>query len=139
MLSASFRVVPGSAGAGHIEGLATLTNTSAATCTTSGYMGMQLLGTGDTPLPTHVVRAPGSEPVITLAPGQSASALGRLSPDVPGPGDSPSGTCQPVAHATEITPPNDIHFLVALGPDMPVCSRGTIVLGPLAPGSTGGA
>jgi hypothetical protein len=137
-LKGSFLIVPGSAGAGHVDARAVLTNISAAPCTTFGYVGLQLLGASDTPLPTHVVRAPGSEPHITLAPGGSASALARFSPDIPGPGDSQSGACQPVAQGTEITPPNDTHFVVAPGLMSSVCSQGTIDLNPLQAGATAG-
>jgi hypothetical protein len=115
-----------------------LTNTSASSCTTFGYVGLLLLGASDTPLPTHVVRVPGSQGAITLAPGASASAVTRFSPDIPGPGDSQSGTCQPVAQGTEITPPNDTHFVIAPGLDSSVCSLGTIDLNPLVAGATAG-
>ena len=83
VLSGSFLIIPGSAGAGHIEARVVLTNTSAAACTTFGYVGLLLLGASDTPLPTHVVRVPGSAPTITLGPGASASAVTRFSPDIP--------------------------------------------------------
>jgi hypothetical protein len=137
-LKGSFLVIPGSAGAGHVEARVVLTNISSAPCTTFGYVGMQLLGASDTPLPTHVVRSPGSEPAITLAPGGSASATARFSPDIPGPGDAPSGACQPVAQGTEITPPNDTHFVVAPGLMSSVCSQGTIDLNPLQAGANAG-
>ena len=138
LLKGSFLIIPGSSGAGHVEARVVLTNVSSRTCTTFGYVGMQLLGASDTPLPTHVVRSPGPEPHLTLGPGSAASALARFSPDIPGPGDATSGACQPVAQGTEITPPDDTHFLVASGLNSSVCSRGTIDLNPLVAGANVG-
>lgn len=112
-----------------------LTNSSHVACRTFGYVGMQLLDANGTPVPTNVVRQPGSVATIVLAPGESASAITQFSPDIPGQGDSTGATCQPTAQSTEITPPNDTRFFVAQGPAQPVCERGTIDLRPLQAGA----
>jgi hypothetical protein len=134
-LGGSFALVPGSAGAGQIYGLVVLTNTSQTPCTTFGYVGMLLRGSGGVALPTDVVRGPGTEPLITLTPGASASAVAHFSPDVPGPGDSQTGSCQPVATTTEITPPNDTNHIIVAGPNSSVCEQGTMQLQPLRAGT----
>lgn len=137
-LKGSFSVIPGSAAAGHVEARVVLTNSSSATCRTFGYVGMQLLDSGGVPLPTDVVRQPGTTQTVTLNPGQSTSAVAQFSPDIPGQGDSTTGNCQPVAQSTRITPPNDTRFFVVQGPGQSVCERGTIDLRPLQPGATAG-
>jgi hypothetical protein len=121
-----------------LEARVVLTNTSGSPCRTFGYVGMQLLDANGAPLPTNVVRQPGTIAQITLNPGQSASAVSQFSPDVAGQGDSTTGTCQPVAQKTELTPPNDTRFIVVPGPGQSVCERGTINLRPLQPGANAG-
>ncbi|MHB1534842.1 MAG: DUF4232 domain-containing protein, partial [Acidimicrobiales bacterium] len=139
-LRGSFADIPGSNGAGNVVARIVLTNTSAAPCATGGYVGLQLLGTGGTKLPTKVVRQSGSVVTITLAPGASASASARYSPDVPGRGDSQTGpSCQPVAASSEIIPPGGTAFLTVAGPNTPVCESGTLALTPLQAGTTAGA
>jgi hypothetical protein len=137
-LKGSYSVIPGSASAGHIEARVVLTNSSSSACRTFGYVGMQLLDSNGAPVPTDVVRQPGTIQQITLNPGQSASAVSQFSPDIAGQGDSTSGNCQPVAQSTEVTPPNDTRFMVVPGPGQPVCERGTIDMRPLQPGATAG-
>ena len=137
-LKGSFSVIPGSASAGHLEARVVLTNSSSVTCRTFGYVGMQLLDANGAPLPTNVVRQPGTVQQITLSPGQSASAVSQFSPDIAGQGDSTTGSCQPVAATTEVTPPNDTRFMVVQGPGQSVCERGTVDLRPLQPGGTAG-
>ena len=137
-LKGSFSVIPGSASAGHVEARVVLTNSSSVACRAFGYVGMQLLSASGGPLPTNVVRQPGTTQTITLSPGQSASAVAQFSPDIAGQGDSTTGNCQPVAQSSEITPPNDTRFFVVQGPGQPVCERGTIDLRPLQPGATAG-
>ena len=136
-LKGSFTLAPGGGSAGHVEGQVVLTNVGAAVCTIFGYIGMQLLGASGAPLPTNVVRVPGTEKQVTLNPGASASVLAQFSSDVPGAGDSTTGTCQPVAKSTEITPPDETQHLVVPGPDSPVCQRGTIDIQPVTSGTGG--
>ena len=86
-LGGSFRVVPGSPGAGQITYRLRLTNTSSAACWVSGIPQLRLLGAKGGALPTTVSAAyPGQATAarIVLRPGRSAKADARFSPDVPG-------------------------------------------------------
>jgi hypothetical protein len=105
--------VGGSNGAaGTIEDTVTLTNTSGAPCSLSGYPGMQLYDSSGTAIPTMVVRggvhfapaaanAPAAK--VTLAPNQAAQFVLHYS-------DVPSGneTSCPNSATARITPPNDM-------------------------------
>ncbi len=138
-LSGSFTIILGSAGAGHVSARVVLTNTGTATCRTGGYVGMQLLGAGGTHLPTTVVRdAALAVTALTMTPGSSVSAVARFSPDIPGPADTQTGPCQPVAASTLVTPPNDTHQIVAHGPGSSVCESGTIDMQALQGGANAG-
>ena len=108
-----------------------LTNDATSACTMSGYIGMQLLGSSGALLPTNVVRVPGNEQVVTLAPGASAVVIAQFSSDMSGAGDSTTGPCQPVATSTRVTPPDDTQYLVVPGPNSSVCQRGTINIQPV--------
>jgi len=138
-LSASYTVVVGSAAAGSISYNLRLTNTSMHQCTIYGYAGMLLLDANHKPLPTNVQRdslAP--KRLLRLDPGGSAAATVRFSPDVNGVGDKPGQPCQPTAHYTEVTPPDETTQLVtAVSPPTSVCERGTMALSAFVAGRTG--
>jgi len=87
-LAARMTVINGSAGAGNIEYRLLLRNTSRAACSVSGHPALALEGAHGASLPTHVTPIPPgvTAALITLAPGRSASATLRFSPDVPGTG-----------------------------------------------------
>jgi Protein of unknown function (DUF4232) len=127
-LRAKMTVIRGSAGAGNIEYRVLLRNASTATCTVSGRVGLRLRGAHGQNLPTHVTAAfPGSLGVlVTLAPGRSAAATLRFSPDVPGPGDSTTGPCEKTAHAVRVTlaSPGSGSLVGPISPPTPVCERG---------------
>lgn len=137
-LKGSFAQVPGGESAGHVEAQVALTNTGGSVCTMFGYIGMQLLDASGRHLPTNVVRVPGAEQAVTLRPGASATVLAQYSADVRGAGDSTSGTCQPVAATTEVTPPDDTQSLVVQGPGTPVCQGGTIDVQPVQASAAAG-
>jgi hypothetical protein len=65
-------------------------------------------------------------PPATLEPGTTATATVRFSPDVPGPGDSQSGSCQPEAHTLALTPTGGGTVDVPIQPPTSVCERGTL-------------
>ena len=137
-LKGSFSILPGGSSAGHVAAQLTLTNSGTAACHVAGYVGMQLLDSSGSPLPTNVVRVPGTKQDLLLAPGESAVAVAQFSATVPGQGDSQTGSCQPVAKNTEVTPPDDTAFLVVPGPNSPVCQRGTIDIQPLQSAASAG-
>lgn len=136
-LTGSLGTVPGSAGAGSITYMLTLTNSSRRNCYVSGIPELQLLDAAGHPLPTHAVAAqPGRATAakIVLDPGKSASADARFSPDVPGPGEpavAPApgqpGSCEPVAHELRVTV-GDGSVDVPIRPPTSVCSHGVMRL-----------
>jgi hypothetical protein len=126
-LSGTFVLVPGSAGAGQIEYGLTLTNTSHGACYVRGVPKATLLNAAAGVLPTHVRAAGGSPPIrVVLQPGASAVAHARFSPDVPGEGDSQSGSCQPQAHTLQVTPNGGGVTDAAIKPSTSVCEQGTL-------------
>lgn len=129
-LHAKMAVIRGSAGAGNIEYRVLLRNVSKVTCTVSGRPGLRLRGAAGRNLPTHVSAAlPGSLGVIvTLAPGKSAAATLRFSPDVPGPGESTTGLCEKTAHSVRVTlaSPGSRSLVGAIIPPTPVCEHGSM-------------
>jgi hypothetical protein len=126
-LSGTFVLVPGSAGAGQIEYALTLTNTSHGACSVRGVPRATLLSVSAAALPTHVRAAGGNAPIrVVLQPGASAVAHARFSPDVPGPGDSQSGACQPQAHTLQVSPNGGGVTDAAIKPSTSVCEQGTL-------------
>ena len=125
-LTGTFALVPGSAGAGQIEHALTLKNGSNAPCALRGVPKALLLGVSGTALPTNVTSAGGGASRLVLQPGASAVADARLSPDVAGPGDSQSGTCQPKAHTLQVTANGGGVMDAAIKPPTSVCERGTL-------------
>jgi hypothetical protein len=124
-LSGTFKEAPGGGGAGQIEYILTLTNTSGAKCTINGLPVAVLLDSSGTPLPTHVTGT-NISPLVALAPGNSATATARFSPDVPGKGDSQTGTCQPKAYTLRVTPSGGGTVDAPIKPPTSVCERGTL-------------
>jgi hypothetical protein len=104
-LRGTFTAVPGSAGAGNIVYRLSLQNRSSAVCFVSGLPVVTLLGRLGRALPTHVVPAfpgGGTAAMIVLQPGGKARADARFSPDVPGPGETTTGRCEPVAYRLRV-------------------------------------
>ena len=136
-LSGTFRVVPGSAGAGNIVYDLKLRNRSKQTCFVSGLAGLRLLGRTGRLLPTHVRPAFRGEPTavrVVLRPGGAAHANARFSPDVPGPGEPVKARqCEPTAYRVRVTPPPGGGTLVApVTPPTPVCEHGGMSLNVLS-------
>src|SRR5256885_5137574 len=89
-LTASFRVIPGSAGAGNIVYRLRLRNHSTQTCFVSGLAQLRLLGKTGRALPTKVeptFRGGLTAVRVVLRTGKQAHADARFTPDVPGPGE----------------------------------------------------
>jgi hypothetical protein len=127
-LAGTFAVVPGSAGAGNIVYALRLKNTSGAACTLTGIPGVTLVDRRGSRLPTHQSPAqPGAltAVLVTLAPGKSAGATARFSPDVPGPGEPVSGRrCEPVAVALLVRPNGGGTLRAPIRPPTSVCEHG---------------
>jgi hypothetical protein len=129
-LGGSFAAVPGSAGAGQISYLLTVTNTSDSECYVSGLPQLLLLDAQGGGLPTSVSAAqPGTATAakIVLQPASSAKSEARFSPDVPGQGEGQSGRpCEPVAHQVQVTATGGGTFVVPVNPPTSVCEHGSL-------------
>jgi hypothetical protein len=127
-LAGTFAGVPGSAGAGNIVYALRLKNRSRSTCTLSGIPGVTLLDRRGGRLPTHASPAhPGAltAVLVTLAPGKSATATARFSPDVPGVGEPVSSArCEPVAYSMLVRPSGGGTLRVRIRPSTSVCEHG---------------
>jgi hypothetical protein len=128
-LTATFKVLPGSAGAGNIVYTLRVTNHSTKACSVTGLPQLTLLGKVGKALPTHVRAAfpQGLTAVlVTLAPRASAKATARFSPDVNGVGDHVPGRCQPLAYWVRVSARGGGTAKGAITPATPVCERGTL-------------
>ena len=126
-LKATFKVVPGSAGAGNIVYRLVVTNKSSAACTVTGLPRVTLLARTGTKNPTHVRAAfPLTAVLVTLAPGASAHATARFSPDVNGTGDHMGARCQPLSYWLRVAAPGGGTTKAPITPATSVCERGTL-------------
>ena len=128
-LAGRFAAVYGSAGAGNIVYKLTLKNISSRTCTVTGLPQGQLLGKTKAKVPTHVRAAHANQLtaiLVTLAPGASAYATARFSPDVPGPGEHTLGQCEPKSYWFRVSAPGGGTTTVSVLPPTPVCEHGTL-------------
>jgi hypothetical protein len=134
-LAGTFRVVPGSAGAGNITYALRLRNTSARRCFVTGIPGLKLLDRAGKALPTHPVPAhPGALAAVRvdLAPGKTATATARFSPDVPGTGEQTIGQCEPRAYTLRVAPTGAGTLRAPIQPPTPVCEHGGMTWSVLA-------
>jgi hypothetical protein len=127
-LSGTFAVLQGSAGAGNIVYTLRLTNGSQSPCSVSGLPQLQLLGADGKELPTKVLAARPGETggTATIAPGASATAQARFSPDVQGVGEG--NPCEPTASQLRVTAPGGGTLDVKIDPATSVCSHGSMQL-----------
>lgn len=130
-LSGTFRVIPGSAGAGNIVYSLRLRNLSGKRCSLTGLPRVQLLGRSGRPLPTHVLAARPNAltaVLVTLRPGHAARATARFSPDVPGVGEPRlrNGQCEPTAYHLRVVTPGRGATAVPIRPPTPVCEHGSL-------------
>jgi hypothetical protein len=130
-LAGTFRLVPGSAGAGNVTYALALKNVSTRQCTVSGLPQGRLLNRAGKPLPTHVRAAfPGAltAVLVRLAPGKATRATARFSPDVPGTGEPVAGrNCEPVSYWLRVAAPGGGTTKVKLAPATPVCEHGQLL------------
>jgi hypothetical protein len=133
-LGGSFAAVPGSAGAGQISYVLTVTNTSDSECYVSGLPQLQLLDAQGGALQTSVSAAlPGQATAakIVLPAAASAKSEARFSPDVPGQGEGQAGQpCEPVAHQVQVTATGGGTFTVPVNPPTSVCEHGSLRMSP---------
>ena len=126
-LSGTFKVVPGSPGAGNIVYALRVKNTSTRACFVSGTPVVTLLDRRGRKLATHtfpVQPGAGTAVLVTLAPGTSARATARFSPDVPGTGEQIKGPCEPTSYWLRVTPNGGGTLRTPVQPPTPVCEHG---------------
>ncbi|WP_194912122.1 DUF4232 domain-containing protein [Catenulispora rubra] len=138
MPSGTWRVVPDSQGAGHVAADLTLQNTSARSCTVAGFPAISLLASNDRTLPSYVVKDNSvAVTTITVAPGASVHAEMRYSANVPGPGESQNGQCEPTTvHAQAQLPGDSAWAHITLDSPTPVCEKGELQVKPFVSGQS---
>ena len=121
-LSATFKAVPGSAGAGNIVYALNVRNISKRECFVTGIPGITLLDSRGKPLPTNARPSnPGAMTavIVRLKPGASSKATARFSPDVP-PG------CNPKAYELRVGPSSGGTLIARVEPPTRLCQRGSM-------------
>jgi hypothetical protein len=128
-LKATFQVLQGSAGAGNIVYTLHVTNTSSSACTISGIPTTQLLDANGGQLETHgTPNGAATAVLVTLQPGDSASAQARFSPDV-----DPCGTIY--ATTLRFSPAGGGTLDVRVDPRTRVCNHGAMQWDPFTTNS----
>jgi hypothetical protein len=128
-LAARFSHVPYSEGAGQTSYALVVRNRSRSACAVWGLPAGRLLGTRHQPLPTRIQAAfPKTLTAVrvVLAPGQSARATARFSPDVPGVGEQHPGRCEPQARWLRVRARGGGSSLAKVAPQTSVCERGRL-------------
>lgn len=129
-LSAHF--TPGSPGAGQRYATLTLTNRSAGTCRTGGYVGLGLLNGRGHEVATNAERIDlAAVRTVYLRPGAKATSQMHWSV-VNGTGDTSTGPCFRAPSSILVTPPNSYKSLRLPWRMGTVCEQGTIQITPLA-------
>jgi hypothetical protein len=134
MLEGTFRVIPGSAGAGNIVYRLRVRNSSRTACFVTGLPRVALLDATGRGLPTSASFAgrPGTLTQVTVRLGPRAGTAilaARFSPDIPGPGEPVSGgQCERTAYKLRVSPSGGSSVVVPILPPTPVCEHGGLQL-----------
>jgi hypothetical protein len=107
----------------------TLANESGSPFVVSGLPDVRLLDERGAELPTEPTAARPGLPAavrVELAPGAAAAADARFSPDVPGPGETQAGRCEPSASTLRVSAPGGGTVAVPVRPPTPVCEHGAL-------------
>lgn len=136
-LSATFKVIPGSAGAGNIVYRLRVTNHGSSMCAVTGLPQVQLYTKAGQKNPTRVRAAFSgalTAVLVRIAPGGSAKANARFSPDVPGPGEgSPGKPCEPVSYWLKVEANGSWSARTRVRPATPVCEHGQLQFAAYSP------
>jgi Protein of unknown function (DUF4232) len=136
MLAGSFKVVPGSPGAGNIVYRLRLRDTSSKACFVTGVPGLTLLDSTGRALPTRETftgKAGSQASVIAPLGGKRVATLtARFSPDIPGPGEAVSGPCEKTAYKLRVKPSGGGSVVVPIEPPTAVCEHGRMQVSVLA-------
>jgi hypothetical protein len=134
-LTATFAVVPGSAGGGLVAYKLTLRNTSKTACRL-GFAEVRLLDQRGRRLSTSVAADPKNAfgSTVVLEPGRAGAQTAHFSATFPGQGEPTKGPCEPLAYRLEIVLGQGTARLVAkVQPPTPVCSGGMLMFGAVGP------
>jgi uncharacterized protein DUF4232 len=126
-LSATFKVVPNSEGAGNIVYALVVKNTSSKACSVNGLPKGVLLNQQGKVQATHVLAAaPGTmQAVIPLKHNGTTRASARFSPDIAGPGEN-GRQCEPKSYWFRLTAPGGGTLKAKLSPATSVCEHGQL-------------
>jgi len=130
-LTGTFRVVPGSPGAGNIVYELRVRDRSHASCFVSGVPSLSLLDARGHAQATHARGVPAGQltaVIVRLAPGGAAKLTARFSPDVPGPGEPVGKTCEPKSYKLRVTPNGGGSLVAPIQPPIPVCEHGALAV-----------
>ena len=126
-LRLTFKLIPFSQGAGQVFYRLRVTNAGSARCSL-GLATIQLLGKGGARLPSHSRPFGGA---IAVAPGKTAQASVKFSPDVAGSGEPQRGPCEPFAYSVRVTfKGSNGSASASVKPPTPVCQHGAMGMGP---------
>ncbi len=134
MLSGTFKVIPGSAGAGNIVYRLRLKNTGPVACFVTGRPVVRLLDAAGRGLPTTAMfvgpQGTPAAPKISLSPASGTATLtARFSPDIPGPGEPVTGSqCERTAYSLRVSPSGGGTLIAPISPPTPVCEHGGLQL-----------
>ena len=134
-LSATFTVIPGSAGGGLVAYRLKLRNSSTTPCRL-GFARVRLLDRYGRLLSTTLVADPNSAygSSVVLEPGQAGAQVAHFSATFPGQGEPTSGPCEPTAYRLRVVVGQPAKGAVArIEPPTPVCSSGMLMLGAVSP------
>jgi hypothetical protein len=118
-LTATFSALQGSEGAGNIVYTLRATNASQSACTVEGVPTIDFLTSSGTVLPSKTSPGPGTAAVVTLQPGDTATAQVRFSPGV--------DPCDPGTATTIRTKlPDGTTFTAKIDPATKLCGAGSL-------------
>lgn len=124
-LTATFRIVEGSAGAGNIVYTLRATNASQGACTMSGFPTIDFLDASGKALPSKPSTDGGHVAVVTLQPGDTATSQIRFSPNVD-PCDAGTAT------TIRVTQPDGSTLDAKIDPATKLCGAGSLQPSPWA-------
>jgi hypothetical protein len=125
-LTGTFKVVPGSAGAGNIVYKLRVKNGSGSTCAFPRRPSLRLLDVHGHALPTHATFPISPVAPLQIAAGKSAVTTARFSPDIPSGGEPQSGPCEKAAHKLRVGLIGGASVTVPVLPATQVCGRGSM-------------
>ena len=122
----TFKVVPGSAGAGSISYRLRVVNNSGSACAFSRAPALLLLDRNGHALPSHATFPHPTSVTLNIAAGKAAIAQARFSPDMPSGGEPQTGACEKRAFKLRIRTGPTNSVTIPVKPPTSVCGRGAM-------------